>query len=304
MYVRAVLNLMNILLAAIIVTISNNAAGLTFPIKPESDLIGIVQTAIVQKNETIPDIARKFDIGSVEVMQANPKVKPKQMKAGTVLTIPTSFILPPGPRTGIVLNLAELRIYYYPPGGTTVVTHPVGIGRVGWRTPVGETAVIRKKEKPTWRPPASIRNSYARKGKTLPRSVPPGPKNPLGEYAMYLGWPRYLIHGTNRPKSVGLRSSSGCIRMYPEDIESLFNVVNKGTTVRVIHEPFKVGKFSGKLYLEAHEPFPESYYGDEDDDELFSEALDEVYYRNNKINWPAANSLLKQSVGYPIEISF
>src|SRR5690606_9951022 len=135
---------------------------------------------------------------------------------------PSAFILPPGPREGIVLNLAELRLYYYHPGGKKVSTFPVGIGRSGWLTPVGETVIARKKEGPTWIPPKSIREYMKKKGVHLPEKVYPGPENPLGDFALYLGWQNYLMHGTNQPNTVGIRSSSGCIRMYPEDIKRLF----------------------------------------------------------------------------------
>ena len=287
-----------------VILFSPLTTALTFPIKNHSDIIGLVQTAEVQPGETLFDIARRFDLGLTDLIEANPQVNPNKLKAGSILTIPTEFILPPGPREGVVLNLAELRLYFYPPNSQLVVTHPVGIGRLGWKTPVGETKVLRKKEKPTWRPPKSIRNSYARKGKKLPLSVPPGPNNTLGEYAMYLGWPRYLIHGTNQPNSVGKRSSSGCVRMYPEDIQSLFHSVARGTLVRIIHEPFKVGKKNGQLYLEAHEPFTEKYYGAQDELGLLQGAVNDANgFFGMPINWHNAETHIKKTIGYPVPIT-
>lgn len=277
--------------------------ALAFPIKDNSDIIGYVDTITVQKGDTFFEIARSFDLGYLELVEANPEVDPNKLIPGTELIIPTAFILPPGPREGIVLNLAELRIYYFTEDGKTVVTHPVGIGRLGWRTPVGESKVVRKKEGPTWIPPDSIRASYARKGKTLPYSIGPGPNNPLGEYAMYLDWPRYLIHGTNQPDSVGKRSSSGCVRMYPEDISNLFQHVPVGTTIRVIHEPFKVGQKDGQLYLEAHEPFTEKYYEADDEEELLEDAVDAAIFPNARVNWDDAHHLINETIGYPMKIT-
>lgn len=283
----------------------NASFGLVFPISNNSDIVGDVQYTVVKKGDTVYKIARKFDLGQQEIIEANPKVNPHKLKVGQKLKIPSSFILPPGKREGIVLNLAELRLYSFSEDGKSVSTHPVGIGRLGWKTPVGSTTIIRKREHPTWTPPASIRASYKKKhGKDLPAVVKAGPNNPLGDYAMNLGWPSYLIHGTDKPQSVGLRSSSGCVRMYPEDIKSLFNKTKKGTPVRVIHAPYKIGKIDSNLYLEAHEPFPEKYYGGDDDDDEIKQSIKSYYNLiKNSVNWNATNSELKQTMGYPIKIT-
>jgi L,D-transpeptidase ErfK/SrfK len=173
------------------------------------------------------------------------------------VNLPTQFILPPGPREGIVINLAELRLYYYPPGEGRVITHPLGIGREGWSTPTGEFKITTKTPNPTWRPPETIRAEHAANGDPLPEVVPPGPDNPLGAYAMRLSNPQYLIHGTNRPWGVGMRVSHGCIRLYPEDIKTLFPQVAKGTPVRIINAPYKAGWLNGMLFIEAHPPLSE-----------------------------------------------
>ena len=279
--------------------------GLTFNIWSNSDIVGTKQIIFFKNHDTLQDIARKFDIAITELIGANPKVNPKNIKVGTKLIIPTEFILPPGPREGIVLNLAEFRLYYFSEDQKTVTTLPVGIGRQGWITPIGETRIIRKREHPTWVPPPSIREHYENKGKILPDFIPPGPNNPLGDYAMNLAWSNYLIHGTNTPNSIGLRSSSGCIRMYPEDIKVLFSLTIVGTKVRVIHEPFKVGKKGGELYLEVHEPFKEKYYNDEEltEQQLLEKIINEYHQRfKGLIDWNYANKNLKNAIGYPIDI--
>jgi len=273
----------------------------------QRSIIGTIDLVRAKSVDTMFNVAREFDLGSLELIEANPHIKSNgKLKPGVNITLPTAFILPPGPKNGIVLNLAELRIYYYHPELKLITTYPVGIGRLGWRTPLGTSNIIKKKAKPTWRPPASIRNSYAKKGKILPAFIGPGPKNPLGDYALYLHWPRYLIHGTNKPNTVGLRSSSGCIRMYPEDIKALFQNTTKGTAVHIVHEPIKIGLINNVIYLEAHEPLIEQYYGIKDKNKLLHQALEtlEESFKdiNFTIDWQAATEELKQTSGYPIAI--
>lgn len=234
------------------------ASGTSFPLPaPGDDLVGEVRRVETRYEDTLSDLARNNDLGYAEITETNPDVDPWLPGAGTEVILPTRFILPPGPREGIVINLAELRLYYYPKGENRVITHPLGIGREGWSTPLGNTRIVRKKHLPTWRPPASIRKEYAEKGETLPAVVRPGPDNPLGKHAMYLGMSSYLLHGTNKPYGVGMRVSHGCIRLYPEDIESLFNQVPVNTPVRIINHPYKAGWHEGRLYVEAHPPLSE-----------------------------------------------
>jgi L,D-transpeptidase ErfK/SrfK len=233
-----------------------------FPLPPEGhDIVGRVQVAIARESDTLPEIARRYDLGYEEILAANPGVDPWRPGAGTRVVLPTAFILPDGVREGLVLNLASMRLFYYPKAGegqaAEVVTHPVGIGREGWSTPQGMTRIVQKTANPSWTVPASVRREHAAEGDPLPAVVPPGPDNPLGEYAMRLSMPSYLIHGTNKPWGVGMRVSHGCIRLYPEDIARLFPEVPVGTPLRIINEPYVTGWRDGQLYLEAHAPLAE-----------------------------------------------
>ncbi len=173
------------------------------------------------------------------------------------MLLPTHFILPSGSREGIVINLAELRLYYFPKGGKEVITHPLGIGREGWSTPIGKARVTGKRHKPSWRPTPSILKEHEEMGDPLPALVKSGPDNPLGEHAIYLSMRGYLLHGTNKPYGVGMRVSHGCIRLYPEDIATLFDQVPTNTPVRIVNEPYKAGWLAGRLYIEAHPPLSE-----------------------------------------------
>lgn len=296
------------LLLVIALCFAPMAFGLEYTIDSDSDLVGEIQYYTVQKGDTMASIARKFDMGYLEMVEANPNVNPNKLAVGTELLIPTYFILPNVPHEGLVLNVAELRVYYFPPDSDTVITHPVGLGQSGWRTPVGETTIVRKRANPTWTPPPSIHREAAAKGRRLPAVVPAGPNNPLGLYAMNLGWQNYLMHGTNNPSSVGQRSSHGCIRMYAEDIENLFNNVALGTKVTVIHEPFKIGMKDGELYLEAHEPFVEQYYNSEGlaEDVILEEAIYAEMpqlHADPIIDWGTARRLIDDTYGYPVPIT-
>lgn len=210
------------------------------------DTAGEMKKYTAVKGDTIYTIARKFDLGVVEVLAANKGITPKTLTPGTELIIPTLYIIPDVYRKGIVINLAELRLYNFLDDGS-VMTFPIGIGKEGWQTPTGDTRITLKRENPTWTPPESIRAENPE----LPESIPPGPKNPLGKYAMSLGISGIAIHGTNKPNSIGLRASHGCIRMYPEDIESLFHAVSEGTDVDIIDQNYKVGWHKNTLLLEV-----------------------------------------------------
>ncbi len=233
------------------------AAGEIFELPPAGfDVIGAVATVSARHEDTLVDIARRHGLGYEDIVRANPGVNVWLPGDGTEILLPSRFVLPPGPREGIVLNLAEYRMYYYPrpEGGepALVMTYPISIGRMDWETPIGTTRVVAKSRNPSWYPPQSVREEHAADGRSLPLVVPPGPDNPLGAYAMRLGLPGYLIHGTNRPAGVGMRVTHGCIRMYPEDIEYLFALVGVRTTVRIINEPVKIGWEGDELVMEAH----------------------------------------------------
>jgi len=219
---------------------SSTCLASTFNIHEGSSKVGNYQRYKTKGGETLFDIAYHFDVGMGEMTRVNPHLRHRILPKGVEVIIPATYVLPQSvPKSGIVLNLAQLRVYYFHPNGTEVSTYPVGVGRQGWSTPVGTTSIVNKVRNPTWRPPASIRREAARKGKTLPTAIGPGPKNPLGHYAMHLGFQRILMHGTNAPRTVGLRSSHGCIRMYSKDIEELFSMVPVGTPVRIIYEARK-----------------------------------------------------------------
>lgn len=212
-----------------------------------NDIIGIPTLFQTEENDTLLDIARAYDLGYVEIRVANPGVDPWLPGAGRLLSLPTQHVLPDAPRRGVVINLPELRLYYFPPGGEPL-SFPIGIGGEGKETPAGRTEIVQKRTHPTWFPTEFERAADPE----LPASVPPGPDNPMGDYALYLGWRGYAIHGSNKPYSIGRRDSSGCIRMYPEDIETLFKLVGPGTPVAVVDQPVKLGWSGGELYLEIH----------------------------------------------------
>jgi len=222
----------------------------------KDDVVGYVQTTTATADDTLPDIARRFDLGYEEVVRANPGVDPWLPGAGRTVVLPTQFVLPEAPREGIVINVAAMRLYYFPPRKPgelqTVYTHPVGIGKIGWNTPEGQTKVVAKEVDPVWRVPDSVRKEHLENGEELPAVVPPGPDNPLGNRKFTLAWPTYLIHGTNKAYGVGMRSSHGCIRLYPEDIERLFNTVAVGTPFRVVDQPATAGWSGDALYVEVY----------------------------------------------------
>lgn len=222
------------------------------------DLIGQIQTTITAKGDTFYKFAEKYDVGYYELVRANPYINPDNPLPGTVVIIPSQYILPSGPREGIVINLAEMRLYYYPKNKQEVWTFPVGIGRKGSQTPLGNMSVIEHMDHPTWHSPESIRVERAKEGVFIPKVVPPGPENPLGEYAMRLSKRTYLIHGTNDNSGVGRRSSSGCIRMFPKDIDKLFHATQDGEPVLVVSEQYKLGMNKGYVYLESYQPLKDN----------------------------------------------
>ncbi|MDX1500395.1 MAG: L,D-transpeptidase family protein [Woeseiaceae bacterium] len=223
---------------------------------PGFDVVGAIATVTARHEDTLIDIARRHGLGYEDIVRANPDVDVWVPGAGTEVVLPTRFVLPPGPRKGIVLNLAEYRLYYFPPPKAgeraVVMTYPISIGRMDWETPLGLARVISKVVDPAWYPPQSVKDEHAAEGRPLPNVVPPGPDNPLGRHAMRLNIPGYLIHGTNRPAGVGMRVTHGCIRMFPEDIEYLFGHIGIDTPVRIINAPIKIGWNGDELVLEAH----------------------------------------------------
>ncbi|WP_227367809.1 L,D-transpeptidase family protein [Halomonas sp. M20] len=212
-----------------------------YPLPEQGEIVGQTTTVTASQDDTLLDLGLGNNVGYNAITQANPDTSIWLPGEGTEVLLPTRYILPPGPREGIVINLAELRLYYYSGEPASVETYPIGIGRMDWKTPLGTTQITAKVEQPSWYPPQSVIAEHAENGDILPRVVPPGPDNPLGDYAIILGIPGYLIHGTNRPDGVGMRVSHGCIRMLSDDIENLIYRVPKGTTVRLINQPVKFG---------------------------------------------------------------
>lgn len=229
--------------------------ALVFPL-PENghSLVGNVQSYVINPNENFYEVSRKFDIGFEALVQANPQVDYMKREKPQEIVIPSKIMLPPVPWKGIVINIAEMRLYYFPENSKQVYIFPVGVGVQGWSTPTGTTRVIQRIKNPTWHIPDSIRESAASNGTYYPDVVEPGPLDPLGNFALRLNIPGYLIHGTIDPNSIGARSSSGCIRLYPEDIETLYNLVATKTPVRLINQPYKLNVENSMLYLEAHPP--------------------------------------------------
>jgi L,D-transpeptidase ErfK/SrfK len=221
------------------------ARAATFPLAPGQTLVGNAGSYVTQDRDTLLDIARANDLGYGQLMAANRDVDPWLPGAGREIVLPGRYLLPPGPRQGIVIDLAAHRLFYFPPGGHSVETFPIGVGAEAGMTPHGTTRIVAKVSRPAWYPPRSIRKERPE----LPAMVPPGPDNPLGDYAFRLGWPGYLIHGTNKPYGVGRNVSHGCIRLYPEDIKTLFAQVPVRTAVRVIDDAVNLAWIDGELYL-------------------------------------------------------
>lgn len=277
------------------------------------DVVGQVQVTISTKEDTLPDIARRFNIGYEEIVRANPGVDPWLPGAGKEIVLPTQFVLPNSVRQGIVINIAAMRLFYFPPAKPgekqVVYTHPIGIGRVGWQTPEGATKVVSKQKDPVWIPPASVRKEHKENGEILPARVPAGPDNPLGRYKFTLGWPSYLIHGTNKPYGVGLRSSHGCIRLYPEDVEKIFAMVNPGTTVTVVNQPFVFGWHEGELYLQGFDVLEDDKRDwSKSQPKLLSKTLSkriqaELAARKSTVDWQRVAQITKDPRGLVVSVS-
>lgn len=226
-----------------------------FNLSAEQNVVGNLARITSQENDTLSDIARHYGLGYNDITIANAHLDPWTLPANQSVLLPLSFIVPDAPRQGIVLNLANMRLFYYPKQQpNTVLTYPVGIGRQGWNTPLGTTQIMAKKANPDWVVPESIHREHLAQGDPLPKVIRSGPDNPLGYFAMPLGFNGYLIHGTNKPYGIGMQVSHGCVQLYPEDVEVLFKKVEVGTSVRIVHQPYLAGWQQHMLYLEAHEP--------------------------------------------------
>ena len=270
-------------------------------------LIGEIVTTEAGERDTLLDIARLYGFGYQDLKLVNPELDTWLPGQGQEVILPAQFVLPAARQEGIVLNIPEMRLYYYPPRAKgqprEVLTYPLGIGREGWGTPYIATRIIEKKVRPSWYPPESIRREHAEAGDPLPKVVRPGPDNPLGDYAMRLGRPEYLIHGTNKPYGIGMRVSHGCIRLYPEDIEALFAEVTLKTPVNIINQPYKLGVKDEVIYLEAH-PFlqEDSEQYQNNLTSVVSLLIDMAGGRNYELDWDKAHEAISQPTGLPVAI--
>ena len=264
-------------------------------------------TVTVDHDQTLLDVARRYNLGQTEIVTLNPELDRWLVKKGTAVRLPNRRILPNTPHNGITLNIAEYRMYYYPadvPG--TVRSYAHGVGRQDWQTPLGKTSIARKVKDPSWHPPESIRREHAANGDPLPEVVPPGPNNPLGAYALHLNLPgEYRIHGTDVDKifGIGMQITHGCVRMYPEDIEALYKSVPIGTPVYIVKQPIKVGWLNNMLYVEAH---PDLEGEEKTADQRYSSALTLIQKANNdelpEFDQVALNQVLKDLDGTPVAI--
>ncbi len=286
-----------------------------FAIDPKlnDEVVGEVQLVQTTAEDTLPDIARRFSVGYNEIHRANPGVDMWVPGAGRRIIVPTQFVLPNAPHVGIVVNIAQMRLYYFPPlrlGDKEIVyTFPIGIGRVNWKTPSGVTTVVRKVVDPVWRPPADILEEHRKDGDPLPAEIGPGPNDPMGTRALYLGWPEYAIHGTNKPVGVGMRVSHGCMHLYPEDILELYKLVPVGTPVRVVNEPFVFGWHRGDLYMQAFGPLEGDVRAWQTDTRtLLEQAIgtdtqQELQARNEQVRWDLVLQLASDPQGIPVAIT-
>ncbi len=288
------------------------APAATLPLPAESDLIGEYAEVTAAREDTLIDLARRYSLGYEEVVNANPGVDPWLPGEGTVVRLPLRRVLPDAPREGIVINLPEHRLYFFPPAKAgeprMVVTYPVSVGKMDWSTPLGLTKIGAKLKNPPWYPPESVRAEHAARGDILPKMIPAGPDNPLGLYAMRLAIPggSYLIHGTNKPAGVGMQVTHGCMRLYPEHIEELFQMVPVDTPVRIVNQPHKVGWSDGRLYVEVHPPLEATSSAVIEPDRNSLARLVAIAVRQRStapVIWARAESAFEHAEGIPVAVT-
>lgn len=297
-------------IALLLLAVSAATHARVFQLPPEGEsLVGREERVIARHEDTLVDIARVNDLGFDEIVNANPGVDTWLPRAGTPVVLPHLYLLPAAPREGIVINVAEMRLYYYPkpPKGTpatTVESFPISVGRSDWNTPLVTTKVVRKVTDPVWYPPAALKREHLAEGDVLPDAVHPGPDNPLGQYALYLGTPSYLIHGTNKEYGIGMQVTHGCMRLYPEDIQHVYESVPVGTAVRIVNQPFKVGWREGVLYVEVHpwlEGTPDAQLRDSSIlTQLVKKNLQE--YLDYPVDWQAVEQARIEATGLPVAV--
>jgi L,D-transpeptidase ErfK/SrfK len=275
-----------------------------------ADVIGADERTKATYRDTLPEIARRYDIGYEEIVRANPGVDVWLPGEGTDILLPGRRILPPGPREGIVINLPERRLYYFPRPKEgrrpRVITYPVSIGRTDRSSPLGQTEIVAKVQHPTWYPTESVREEHAANGDLLPTVVPPGPGNPLGDFEMRLavGHGTFLIHSTNNPLGVGTSTTHGCFSLYPEDMATLFPLVAPGTKVWLIDVPVKITHVRGDLLLEAHQPVESEGDSAERNLEVLSQALEQALGGDTGASrWDSTRDALLSATGMPTLIA-
>ncbi len=273
-----------------------------FSVAKDEDVIGRLKSVRLEKGDTLPDIARHFSLGLNGIIATNPGVDVWTPETGKSILLPLSFILPDAPRKGIVINLAAMRLFQFKGNGEAlaVLTFPAGVGTEERPSPMGQMSVERKVFRPTWYVPAKIAADRRKKGDILPAKVPPGPQNPLGEYALYLSKPTYLIHGTNKPASIGLNATNGCIRLYPEDIRKLFENTPAKTPVNIVYQPYLLGKRNDVIYLEVHAST----------ENLNATEFDKIYKKlkiiektsGRTLDWNKIKKILAEARGVPVPV--
>ena len=273
-----------------------------FSVAKGDDVVGQLAFISLAKGDTLPDIARHFSLGFNGLSAANPGVDVWVPEAGERIMLPLSFILPDAPRKGIVINLAAMRLYQFREDreSLTVLTYPVGVGTEERPSPIGQMYVERKAFRPTWHVPASIAKDHREKGDPLPAKVLPGPQNPLGEYALYLSKPGYLIHGTNKPSSIGLRATNGCIRLYPEDVKKLYGNTPVKTPVYMVEQPYLVGQRNGVVYMEVHIPPEELDAGEFE--KAYAKLRDIEKESGRSLDWNKVKKVLAEARGIPVPV--
>lgn len=294
------------LIALLALVFIENVDALTYALPGDgATVIGDMKDSASVPGDSLVSVARRYDLGYVELLEANPEVKASdQLDDKQRLVLPTEFILPDATHRGLVINVAELRLYFYKPGTREVVTFPVGIGRQGWNTPLGQTYVARKQLDPTWHVSSTIKKARQLEGVILPDQVPPGPENPLGGHAIHLGFTSILMHGSNDPSGIGRRSSSGCIRLQPEAVESIYDDIAVRSSVMIVDQPVKVGWRENTLYVEVHEPLQDEQGQHNHDLQTEMRHLVETatVSRPANIDWTAAEAAVRDQLGYPVKI--
>jgi L,D-transpeptidase ErfK/SrfK len=292
--------------AALAIGTAAPATAAQFTLPAGARAVGAVETYVAGASDNLLDLARRYDLGYTQLIAANPGIDPWRPGAGRAIVIPSYYLLPDGPRRGIVVNLAEQRLFYFPPGGHSVETFPIGTAVQALDSPLGATQVVAKLPHPTWYPPASIRAERP----DLPRAIPPGPDNPLGAYALALGWPGYLIHGTNKPDGIGRNVSHGCLHLYPEDMARLFREVPVGAPVRVVDQAAEAQWVGNTLFVAVHPSKEDADRLDSGESvapsgppDLVARVLAVASSRPGDVDWTAVARAGRERTGIPVPVA-